>query len=106
MGWFSRTFSNSAEAKIERATIFFNSQRYNDVRLELQGVDGPEATKLRNNALTELITLNLLEAKARFNSGDYSGAQEHLQLAQSFAWHRFLDSLASSDGSLNFPRLE
>ena len=47
MGWFSRTFSNSAEAVLRRATMFFNSQRFNDVRLELRGVDGPEATELK-----------------------------------------------------------
>ena len=84
MGWFTRTFSNSPEAKVERATFFFNAQRYNDVRLELQGVVSTEASELRSRALVELISLNLQEAKARYNSGDYSGAQEHIQLAQSF----------------------
>ena len=46
MGWFSRTFSNSNEARKERASLFLKNGRFNDARLELIDLDelfrGPE----------------------------------------------------------------
>ena len=46
MGWFSRTFGSSIEAKIERAEHYLAQQEYNDARLEILNVDTPKAKEL------------------------------------------------------------
>ncbi|MDG1479731.1 MAG: hypothetical protein P8R54_09070 [Myxococcota bacterium] len=84
MGWLSRMFSSSDAACIERAQRFMERQRYNDVRLELDGVAGPTAAALREQALSVLVQWNLEEARARFGAGDAEGAQEHMALAKEF----------------------
>ena len=84
MGWFARMFSSSDAARIERAERFLERQRYNDARLELEGVAGPQAEALREQALTVLVQWNLEEARARFSSGDVEGAKEHMELARQF----------------------
>ena len=40
MGWFARMFSSSESARIERAQLFLERKRYNDARLELEGIEG------------------------------------------------------------------
>ena len=84
MSWFSRMFSTSDTARLERAQRFLERQRYNDVRMELDGVAGSQAGGLRDQALKALVQMNLEEARARFNSGDVEGAKEHVELAREF----------------------
>ena len=84
MGWFQRTFLNNLEARIERATRHLQNEYYNNARLELLELDEPIAKELLAQAHTGLVTINLREAEARFSSGDYSGANEHLLLAKNF----------------------
>ncbi len=84
MSWFSRTFSNSDSARIERARRFLERNRCNDARMELEGIDTPEARALLSEALRVLAALNIEEAKARYTAGDLVGAQEHMELAQQF----------------------
>ena len=84
MGWFSRTFGHSIEAKIERATHFFTRGQYNDARLELIDVDAPQAKELLKQCTEELAALNLEHAQGRFSAGEYDAAKEHLELARSF----------------------
>lgn len=84
MGWFQRTFFNTPAARIERATIYLEQKEYNKVRLELQELAEPVAQDMYNHAIIGLKEKNLEEALARFSSGDYAGAQEHLELAKEF----------------------
>jgi len=84
MGWFQRTFLNTPEARIERAERYLKVKHYNNARLELLELDEPAAKDLLHQALAGLVDINLQEAEARFSSGDYSGANEHLLLAKNF----------------------
>jgi len=84
MGWLQRVFGRSDAARIERAQHFHARGRYNDVRLELDGVDGAEAAALRDEAMGALVEMNLEESAARFRAGDPSGANEHIALAKTF----------------------
>ena len=84
MGWFQRTFLNTPEARIERATLFLEESDFNNARLELEGLNDSRAQDMLNRALLGLVELNLKEAEARFSSGDDQGAMEHLRLAKKF----------------------
>jgi tetratricopeptide (TPR) repeat protein len=84
MGWFQRVFGRTDAARLERAQHFMARARYNDVRLELDGVALPEAVALREEALRVLAQWNLEEAEARFRSGDTVGAKDHIALAKTF----------------------
>lgn len=84
MGWFQRTFLNTAEARVERASLFLEREDFNNARLELEGLNEPEAQDMLNKALLGLVELNLKEAEARYSAGDDQGAMEHLQLAKNF----------------------
>jgi tetratricopeptide (TPR) repeat protein len=84
MGWFQRTFLNNSAARIERAEKYLKEKQFNNARLELQELDEPIARNLLKDALTGLVSLNLVEAEARFSSGDDIGATEHLELAKNF----------------------
>lgn len=84
MGWLQRMFGRTEEARLERGRHFMARERYNDVRLELDGVSLPEAVALREAAMTKLVEMNLAEAEARFRSGDEDGAKEHINLARTF----------------------
>ena len=84
MGWFSRTFGSSIEAKIERAEYYLAQQEYNDARLEIVDVDTPKAKELLKECTEKLALLNLEHAQGRFSAGEYDAAKEHLELARSF----------------------
>ena len=84
MGWFSRTFGWSTEAKIERAQHYFDQEQYNDARLEIIDVDTPKAKELLRLCVSNLANLNLKHAEGRFSAGEYEAAKEHLDLARSF----------------------
>ena len=84
MGWFSRTFSTSIDAKIERAEYFLTRHRYNDARLELIDVDAPKARNLLKEIHNILRAMNLEIAESRFSAYEYESAQEHLELARQF----------------------
>lgn len=59
MGWFQRTFSNSPEARLERAERYWINQEYNKVRLELEELSDARAQDLYNMAVQKLLELNL-----------------------------------------------
>jgi hypothetical protein len=82
MGWFRRQFGFSEAAKLERAEHYLASGRYADALREVEDLSGEAAATLRSEASLELLELNLIEAKARYNAGDTQGAQEHIALAQ------------------------
>ena len=84
MGFFQRLFSNSPQARMERAELFMAKGRLNDARLELEGLDEPQAKAAYERVVGILARKNLEEAQARFSSGDYQGAQDHLELAKNF----------------------
>ena len=84
MGWFQRTFLNNSAARIERAERYLEREEYNNARLELTELDEPIAHNLLEKALAGLVEINLEESLARFSSGDYDGANEHLELATRF----------------------
>jgi tetratricopeptide (TPR) repeat protein len=77
-------FSSSESARIERAQLFLERKRYNDARLELEGIAGTQAAALREQALSVLVEWNLEEARARSSAGDPEGAKEHMTLAKEF----------------------
>ncbi len=84
MGWFGRLFGGGPAARVERARRLVAKGRYNDARIELEGVEGSEAEAVRAEALAALVELNLEEARARLNAGDRGGAAEHIELARAF----------------------
>lgn len=84
MGWFSRTFGRSTDAKIERAHHYIAQEQYNDARLELIDVDDAQAKELLKTCTQALCQLNLEHAEGRFSAGEYEAAKEHLELARSF----------------------
>jgi hypothetical protein len=88
MGWFQRTFSNSPEARLERAERYWLNHEYNKVRLELEELSDSRAQDLYNMAVQKLLKLNLEEAHARYSSGDSEGAESHLELAKQFGASR------------------
>ena len=84
MNFIQTLFGFSSEAKIARARKFLAQGRYNDARLEVSGIDGGEASVVLEEARGALAAINLEEAAARYSSGDYHGAQEHVALAEQF----------------------
>lgn len=82
MGWFRRQFGFSEAARLDRAEHYLATGRYADALRELDDLLGETAVTLRAEATLELLELNLIEAKARYNAGDSNGAQEHIALAQ------------------------
>jgi tetratricopeptide (TPR) repeat protein len=74
-------FGRDPDQRIAKATRWLAEGRHNDVRLEMEGLDLPEAQSLRDQALTALAQMNLDEAQARFSSDDPDGAKESLDLA-------------------------
>ena len=58
MGWFSRTFSNSNEARKERASLFLKRGLFNDARLELIDLDDALAVSMRQKATEALMKMN------------------------------------------------
>ena len=83
MGWLQRMFGRTEEARLERGRHFMARERYNDVRLELDGFHFQRQWH-REAAMTKLVEMNLAEAEARFRSGDEDGAKEHINLARTF----------------------
>ena len=75
MGWFSRTFGSSNEAKIERAEHYLAQQEYNDARLEILDVDTPKAKELLKECTEKLALLNLEHAQGRFSAGEYDSGK-------------------------------
>ena len=107
MGWWQRTFSNSPDARLERAEIFWKNQEYNKVRLEVQDLTDSRAQDLYNLSLEKLIALNLDEAHARFSLGDSTGAEEHLMLAKEFgASNRQIQEIRKSGRTIQRMDLE
>ncbi|MEC7987243.1 MAG: hypothetical protein VX278_18885 [Myxococcota bacterium] len=84
MGWLTRTFGRSEEAKIERAEILLSKGKYNDARLEITNVNHPKAIEILKKANRFLAQINLEQAEARFSAREYEAAQEHLELAAQF----------------------
>ena len=70
-------FGISEEQKILRAKRYIDQGQFNDARMEVFGIDHPEAQNILERANIGLAQVNIEEAQARFNSGDFSGAQEN-----------------------------
>jgi hypothetical protein len=81
---FQTLFGLGDEAKLARAKKFMAEGRYNDARLEASELEDVEARGVHEAARTALASINLEEAEARYSSGDYQGAQEHIELASAF----------------------
>ena len=77
-------FGMSEEQKILRAKRYVDQGQFNNARMEVFGIDHPEAQNILEMANMGLAQVNIEEAQARFNSGDFLGAQEHLELAKKF----------------------
>ena len=77
-------FGISKEQKIDRAKKYVEQGQFNNARMEIFGINSSEASEILEKANMGLSQLNIQEAQARFNSGDFLGAQEHLELARKF----------------------
>jgi len=85
MGFLGRMFGvYTPEERIARARAFLESKDANEARLELEGVEHPDAAPVRAQALAALIERNLDEARAHLVGGDEELAREHLEMAQQF----------------------
>ncbi len=85
MGWFpSGWFTSSPERRIAHAQWLLDRDNYNDARLELEGVDHPEAARLRAQALEALIELNLMEWIAQRGAANTEESKAALARARSF----------------------
>ena len=70
--------------KISRAKKYIDQGEFNNARMEIYGIENQEAKQILQQAHEGLASVNIQEAQARFNSGDFLGAQEHLELAKKF----------------------
>ena len=77
-------FGITNEQKISRAKKYIEKEEFNNARMEIYGIEHPEAKQILQQAHKGLAKVNIQEAQARFNSGDFLGAQEHLELAKTF----------------------
>lgn len=77
-------FGISEEQKILRANRYIEQGKFNNARMEVFDLKHPEAQNILELASKGLAQVNIEEAQARFNSGDFLGAQEHLELAKKF----------------------
>ncbi|MCB9780194.1 MAG: hypothetical protein H6742_16625 [Alphaproteobacteria bacterium] len=59
-------------------------KNYNEARLELEGVEGPEADAMRQAALSALVELNLAEARFRMATGEHADAGSAIARARQF----------------------
>jgi hypothetical protein len=74
-------FGRDPDQRVAKATRWLAQGRHNDVRLEMEDLDLPEARALHAQALHTLAKMNLDEAHARFAADDPDGAKESLDLA-------------------------
>ena len=77
-------FGISEEQKINRAKKYVEQGQFNNARMEIFDIKSSEASEILEKANVGLSQINIQEAQARFNSGDFLGAQEHLELARKF----------------------
>ena len=85
MGLFSWLFgATSPEERVAAARAHLATGEYNEARIELEGLETPEAASAMAEALAGLVLLNLQEAVGKYNAGDPDGAKEHLELARQF----------------------
>ncbi len=70
MWFFDRDPQRETARKLARARKFLQTKDYNEVRLELEGVEGEEAQALCKLALAELVRINLDEARFRMATGE------------------------------------
>jgi tetratricopeptide (TPR) repeat protein len=77
-------FGISEEQKINRAKKYVEQGQFNNARMEIFEITSSEASEILEKANMGLSQINIQEAQARFNSGDFLGAQEHLELARKF----------------------
>jgi len=83
-GFIARMLGRDPASRRARAERLLSEERFADARWAIEGLDGPEATALRERAQDGLVELNLVEARARFSSSDVAGGREHLELARQF----------------------
>ena len=77
-------FGITDEQKISRAKKYIEQREFNKARMEVYEIESQEAKEILQQAHKGLAIVNIEEAQARFNSGDFLGAQEHLELAKKF----------------------
>lgn len=83
MSWFTRLFPGfGPEGRLQRARRALEVADYHTARVELDGLDHPEAEPLRREVAAGMMRANLEEAAGRFNAGDEEGGREHLELAR------------------------
>lgn len=85
MGFIARLFGVYTPAeRIARAQRYLDIGEPNEARLELEGMEEPEAVAVYDKARAALVAINLEEARARFASGDDEGGKEHVAMAKEF----------------------
>lgn len=85
MSWFTKIFPGfGPEGRIRRARQALETADYHSARIELEGLEHPEAESLRKAVAAGMVRANLEEAGGRFNAGDDEGGREHLELARQF----------------------
>ena len=83
MGWLSWIFP-SPEDRVRRGRRFLEQGRPDEARLELLGVDHPDAAPVLAAAETELAKQNLDAAVSWARAGDNERVAIHLELAEQF----------------------
>lgn len=83
MGLFS-FLRASPEAQIEKANKLIANGEFARARNLVDGLDGDAAASTLKAALSGLRTINLQEAVALANAGEFERAEEHLTLAEEF----------------------
>ncbi|MEC7242574.1 MAG: tetratricopeptide repeat protein [Myxococcota bacterium] len=83
MGLFS-FLRSSPEAQIEKANKLIANGEFARARNLVDGLEGDAAASTLKNALSGLRSINLQEAVALANAGEFERAEEHLTLAEEF----------------------
>jgi hypothetical protein len=85
LGWFPfDLLRRTPEKRVAAARAMLARNQYNDARMELEGVDHPDAAALRAEALESLIEVNLFEWRAQRNTGHLLEAEAALARAREF----------------------
>ena len=85
MGWVPfEWFRHTPDKRIAAARTLLRRGEYNEARLEVEGLEQPEAKEILAEALDALVELNLLEWRSQTNAGHAREAGEALSRARRF----------------------
>jgi hypothetical protein len=84
MSFLARLFGNDPASRLKKAERLFAKGQWNEVRLELDGLEDGPARAMHAEASQRLAALNLAEAEVLLEAGEPERAREHIEMAMTF----------------------